>query len=511
MSSSNGKQICLLGVDVGTSALKAVILDGQAQQIAASRSSYRFTAPGPGWAEIGADSLWAALLSCVKDLRDESGVDLSLVSGIGLSVLSPALVLTDEAGNALADPIPYSDRRSAKQAEEIKARAGEERLFELTANGSMAGGLTGSSLLWLRENRPEAFGKARWYGSLNSWLTLRMTGRTAIDPTNASYTNLFDVTRGAWSGELCAALEIDPAKLSPVKQAYEAAGVLKDRDLTGLGLREGIPVAAGAGDVPCAALAAGVTGPGLVCESAGSSNVLTVCTDTPLFDPRLINRCHIVPGTWTVHGSMSFTGASLAWFAREFYGTDDVTGTLNDAASARPGCSGTVFLPYLQGERSPVWDPDARGVFLGLTLAASRADMARAVLESCGYGLRQFLDIAEDLTGKRIGRFVSIGGGTRSGLWTQIKADITGCVIEVPEQREMSASGAALLAGVSAGVWPDVQTAAAAMRQPAAKVFVPDHAHDGIYARNYEVYCRLYPALKDLFAENQKDIPIYKY
>jgi xylulokinase len=503
------KDAYLLGIDVGTSSLKACLLDEKGKQVALSRASYRYFSPRSGWAQIDADSLWNALVRCVRSLGEEQSALLSRVRGIGLSVLCPALVLMDEEGNALEDPIPYSDRRSAKEAEEILEKVGADRLFAITANGAMAGGLSGSSLLWLRKNKPDSFVRARWMGHLNSWLLLRMTGQTAIDPTNASYTNLFDTAGGfRWSEELCHALEADPSRLPPLRHSFEPAGSLICEELTALGLEKGIPVAAGAGDTTCAVLAAGVTKAGDVCESVGTTNVLTVCVDRPVFDPRFINRCHLVPGTWTYQGSMSFTGASNEWFCRAFYGEGKETGpedlvcSNREAASAAAGCGGVIFLPYMQGERSPVWDPYARGVFFGMTLRTTRADMARAVLESCGYGLRQFLEIAEDLTGQTIGSFTSIGGGSRSAVWAQIKADITGRTIEVPDLAEPAAAGAALLGGVAAGMWPDLQTASDAVERPIWRVFKPDLSHAEVYERNYRAYLGLYPALKELFLQN---------
>ena len=501
------KDAYLMGIDVGTSSLKAVLLDEKARQVASVHSSYRMFAPQTGWTGIDGDSLWEALLCCVRSLRDDRGADLSRVEGIGFSVLCPALILMEEGGGILAGPIPYSDRRSTVQASCIEAKAGRERLFSITANGSMAGGFSGSSLLWLRENQPQAYEKARWFGHLNSWLALKMTGQTAIDPTNASYTNLFDTVKECWSEEMCALLEVEMEKLPPLKQAFEPAGALNCVELLALGLPRGIPVVTGAGDTPCAALAAGVTRDGDVCESAGTTNVLTVCVDRPIFDPRFINRCHLVPGTWTYQGSMSFTGAANQWFCRQFYGEGQTGGkdlfaiANGDAAKAAPGCGGVVFLPYMQGERSPVWDPHARGVFFGLTLSATKADMNRAVLESCAYGLRQFLEIAEERTGRPVERFASIGGGSKSRVWAQIKADVTGRTIEVLDREDMAACGAALLAGVGAGVWKDLQEASDTVERPVWKVFEPGHASDRVYARNYSVYCSLYPALKDLFPQ----------
>ena len=500
----------ILGIDVGTSGLKACILDENARQAARTRAAYRSFALHEGWAEIDPDSLWNAMLQAIRDLRD-SGIDLSRVAGIGLSVLCPAFVCMDETGGVLAGPILYSDRRSTKQAEDILKRVGAEKLFAVTANGAMAGGLSGSSLLWVKENMPEAFDRARWFGHLNSWLCLKMTGQTAIDPTNASYTNLFDTVKGdRWSEELCEALGADREKLPPLKQSCEPAGFLNCRELTALGLPAGIPVAAGAGDTPCAALGCGVLKEGDVCESVGTSNVLTVCVEKPVFDPRFINRAYLSPGTWVYQGSMSFTGAANEWFCREFEnGGQKPDGALferagEQAAKAAPGCGGVVFLPYMQGERSPVWDPFARGVFFGMTLATTRADLNRAVLESCGYGLRQFLEWSEQLTGKPIERFASIGGGAKSAVWAQIKADITGRTIDVLEESDMAAAGAALLGGVTAGVWQDLQTAADALERPVWRTFVPNHENDGVYARNYAVYRSLYPSLKDLFASARK-------
>ena len=497
----------LLGLDVGTSGLKACILDEKARQVALSRAAYRYFSPRPGWAEIDADSLWNAILLSIRNLRDTQEIDLSRVRGIGFSVLNPCLVLMDETGSTLYDPIPYSDRRSTKQAAEIRERVGAEKLFSITGNGAMAGGLSGSSLLWMRDNQPEAYDKARWFGALNSWLALKMTGQTAIDPTNASYTNLFDTANGErWSEDLCLALDVDAAKLPPLKQSFEPAGSLSCKELTDLGLPFGIPVAIGAGDTPCAALACGVVMPGDVCESAGTSNVLTICQDRPLFDPRFINRAYLIPGTWAAQGSMSFTGAANEWFCREFLnGGDPPDQTMferanAEAAMAAPGCGGLLFLPYMQGERSPVWDPNARGVFFGLTLAGTRAEMVRAVLESCGYGLRQFLDLSEQLTGRRIERFTSIGGGAKSAVWAQIKADITGRTIDVPEDSDMAAAGAALLAGVCADVWQDSTTAAGAAERTIWRTFVPGHEHSAVYDRNYEIFRQLYPSLKDVFA-----------
>ncbi len=493
----------VLGIDTGTSGLKLCLLDENGRQAALVHASYRFWSPAPSWSEIDPGSLWEGVLAGLHSLRDDLDCDLSRVAAIGFSSLCPALAALDEDGRALAGIIPYSDRRSTKQADEILSSVGADRLFTLTGNGSMAGGFSGSSLLWLRDERPEVFAKARWFGHLNTFLAMRMTGEAAMDPTSASYTNLYDVKKEVWSGELCEALDIRSERLPKILRPYEPAGELICPELTDLGIPKGIPVVIGAGDTPCAALAAGACAPGTSCESAGTTDVLTVCVDEPRFDRRFINRSYFDAGTWAYQGSMSFTGAANEWFASRFYERQDRTerfaASNAEAASAKPGCGGVVFLPYLQGERSPVWDPYARGVFFGLTLNTTRADMSRAVLESCGYGLRHFLALTETLTGSPIDRLTSIGGGAKSAVWAQIKADITRRPVDVLCQQDSAAIGAALLAGVGAGLWPDVQTASLAADRRVWRTFDPDSSMAGEYERNYEVYQKLYPALKDLF------------
>ncbi len=495
----------LLGIDVGTSSLKVCALDEDGHQAATAQRPYRIFAPHPGWMQIDFEDLWNAVLACLQELKGGRGIDLRRVRGLGLSTLCPAISAVSADGEVLAGPIPYNDRRSTAQAEEILRKAGREKLFEVTANGSMAGSFSGSSLLWMCENEPKAYEKARWFVHLNSLLALRMTGVCAADPTNASYSNLYDTAgQSGWSEELCDLLEVDRAKLPPVISSSESCGGLLCEDLIRLGIPRGTPVVIGAGDTPCAAFAAGVLKAGDACESAGTTDVLTVCVDRPLFDGRFINRCYVAPGTWIYQGSVSFAGASNAWFANEFYGAE--SGTLEranrEASGAKPGCGGVVFLPYMRGERSPVWDPNARGVFYGLSLDTTRADMSRAVLESTGYGLRQFLEIAEGLTGRRIDRLISIGGGAKSEVWAQIKADITGREIAIPDADNFAAAGAALLAGVSCGMFDGLKEAAGRTAAAPSRVFTPDGSCEETYRQRYETYRRLYPALRNLFASN---------
>jgi xylulokinase len=239
--------------------------------------------------------------------------------------------------------------------------------------------------------------------------------------------------------------------------------------------------------------------------------VLTICIDKPVFDRGFINRCHVVPGTWIYQGAMSFTGAANEWFLNEFCGDLIAQAESNrkafslmnmEAEQANPGCDGVVFLPYMLGERSPIWDSYARGVFFGISLQTTRKEMNRAVLEGCGYGLRQLASIAERITGNQITEFVSIGGGAKSETWAQIKADIIGKDLKILDMSDMAPVGAALLAGVGAGVFKDVYEASDKVEKKVYKVIKSNHDHDEVYTKRYEVYKSLYPALKDIYRQN---------
>ena len=515
----------LLGVDVGTTSLKVAIIDEDAKLIALGSHKYALITPEQNSVQIDAQSMWHAFVHCTENLKAEHNLDLSKVAGISISSLCPGLVALDDNGEVLVNPIIYSDRRSVQEAEMILEAVGPTTLFAITANGSMAGAFSGSSMLWIKRHMPDEYSKTKYFGHLNTYLVNKMTGKFAIDYSNASYSNLF-VTTGRtqaeriWSDELCDKIGIDREKLPELHNSTDVVGELINQDLIALGIPKGTPVAAGGADTPCATLVAGVVKAGDVCESVGTTDVLTVCIDRPVFDRAFINRCHVVPDTWIYQGAMSFTGAANEWFLRQFY-TELITdkkadasleGNLNltaaframnhEAELAEPGCGGVVFLPYMLGERSPIWDPYARGVFLGISLHTTKREMNRAVLEGCGYGLRQMCQIAERITGNKINKFSSIGGGAKSEVWAQIKADITGRDITVLDIHDMAPIGAALLAGVGVGAFKDVYEASSKVEKSVYKEFKPSHAHDDIYAKRYGTYLSMYPALKDIFRNN---------
>ena len=491
---------------MGTTSIKVAIIDEQARVLGMSSSSYRLITPNQDYAQIDTEDMWRAYLKCIRLLQEGKNIDMSRVAGISISSLCPGLAALGENGEVLTDPIIYSDRRSTEEAEMILEAVGREKLFEITANTAMAGAMSGTSMLWIKRNLPEVYEKTKYFGHVNTLLAQRMSGNFAIDYSNASYTDLFETTGGfQWSEVLCEKIGIDMEKLPPLHASTDVVGGLIHPDLIRMGIPRDTPVIIGGGDTACATLAAGVTKAGQV----GTTNVLTICVDQPKFDKGFINRCHVVEGTWIYQGALSHTGASYQWFRDNFcqdlvdraVGTDKTAFQFmnEEADMAEPGSGGLVFLPYMLGERSPIWDPYARGVFFGISLQTTRKEMNRAVMEGCGYGLRQLSEIAERVTGREIKEFTSIGGGAKSETWAQIKADITGKDIKILDMNDMAPIGAALLAGVGAGIFKDVYEAADKVEKKVYKVIRSSRAHDDIYNKRYQVYIQLYPQIKELY------------
>jgi len=501
----------LLGIDVGTSSIKATIIDSDAAIIATAGADYELVHAAADHRQINTNSMRAAILNAIAALRQKT--DLTKVKAVGFSCLCPGLTAFDEQGNVLVDPIIYSDQRSVAEAEQIRQAIDQKELFSMAANLPMPGAMSSTSMLWIKNNLPEVYEKTYCFGHVNTMLGVMFTGNFAIDRSNASYTLLFD-TAGTldWSDYLCEKIGIPRSKLPPLLKSTDVVGYLNNPEIIALGLAEGIPVIIGGGDTACASLATGVVRDGDVCDSVGTTDVLTLCVEKPVFRPEFINRCHVVDGAWIYQGAMSHIGSSLKWcrdtLAPDLAGSNpeaDPFDTLTARADSLsvPGANGVVFLPYMLGERSPVWDPFARGVFFGLSLYSTRDDMVRAVLESAGYGFLQLMRMAEEIRDQKIQSFYAVGGGSKSKIWTQIKADITNTTITVLEVNDMAPIGAAMLAGVGAGIFADVYDASSRMKRAIHHVFY-GNAGDAasVYQTRFQTYLNLYPGVKELYRIN---------
>lgn len=500
----------LLGIDIGTGSIKVAVIDENAKLSAIENREYDILRKKDDWAEIDTDCLWKEFLNCLSSLFQEKKINAKDIKGIGISCLCPGLTAFGKNNEVLFNPIIYTDRRSVEEAEYIKKTIGEEKLFSITANNVMAGAISGTSMLWIKNHFPEIYENTKYFGHINTLMGVKLTGNIGIDYSNASYTALFE-TAGtkAWSKELCNLIGIDYNKLPALYQSTDIIGRLNNKELIELGLTEGLPVVMGGADTPCASITCGVLAHGDACESVGTSNVLTICTEKPIFDKGFINRCHVVEGTWIYQGAMSNTGASVRWAREElckdlkekaqkesvsvFYLMDE------EAKTSEAGAGGIVFLPYMAGERCPIWDPYSKGVFFGVTLKNKRKDLLRSILEACGYGLKQLCEIAEKVTESTYEEFISVGGGAKSEVWAQIKADITGKRIKILDMNNAAVIGAALLAGVGAGIYKDIYEAAGKVEHKVYKTIEPDNQFREIYDARYQVYIQLYQQVKELY------------
>ncbi len=470
----------LVGLDVGTTGVKALALSPDGAVLARAEETYELSTPQPGWAEQNPEDWWRAAERALARLGGET-------TAIGLSGQMHGLVVLDEGDRVLRPAILWNDQRTEAECAEIEERVGLTRLIELTGNRALTG-FTAPKLLWLRRNEPDTYARIAHMLLPKDYVRLRLTGEHAIDVADASGTLLFDVARRRWSEEMLEALELDSAWLPRALESPEISGTTA----------AGIPVAAGAGDQAAAALGVGVDRPGPVSVVLGTSGVVFGALPGFAADPqaRVHAFCHAVPGGWHAMGVMLSAAGSLHWL-RDALGSGHGYEELTAAAGDWPaGSEGLTFLPYLSGERTPHADPHARAAFAGLTLRHDLGALVRAVLEGVAYGLRDSLELLRELgVAPRAGH--ASGGGARSELWLRILASVLGLPIRRAATDEGSAYGAALLGGVAAGVFRDVHEAVASCVRLLEPI-EPDPRWSAAYDRGYRRFQLLYPALRPL-------------
>jgi xylulokinase len=445
----------LIGLDVGTTGVKGVAIDERGGVVATATAEYPLSTPRPGWAEQDPEHWWTAAQGVLAQLPD---------GPVGLSGQMHGLVVLDEHGDVLRPAILWNDQRTSAECAEIERRVGLDRLIELTGNRALTG-FTAPKLLWLRAHEPDVYARVRQVLLPKDYVRYRLTGERTIDCADASGTLLFDVARRRWSEEVCAALELPAAWLPEVHEGTEVAT---------------------AGDQAAAALGVGIAAPGALSVVLGTSGVVFAVLPRYTADARARVHvfCHAVPETWHAMGVMLSAAGSLAWL-RGVLGAEFAT-LVDEAARWPAGTEGLLFAPYLAGERTPHADPDARGAFVGLSLRHDRGALTRAVLEGVAYGLRDSLELLRALGVDARTARVS-GGGARSELWTRIVASVLRLPLERTDSEQGSAFGAALLAGVRAGVFADA-TEAVARCVRVRDVVEPAWDYEEGYARFRELY-----------------------
>ncbi|MBN2491218.1 MAG: xylulokinase [Planctomycetes bacterium] len=464
----------VLGIDLGTSSVKALLVGADGQLFGEARAAVASVHAHPGWSEQSPETWWRALAGAVGRLASEHAGALGACRAVGVSGQMHGSVLLDAAGRVLRPAILWNDSRSAPECEAVMRELGLARLLELAGNRAFPG-FTAPKIRWLRRHEPAVLGRTAHLLLPKDFLVWRLTGGLATDVSDASGTLLLDIGRRCWSAELCSVFGADPAWLPPVRESSDVVGAVRaGLDLEGL--PAGIPVVAGAGDQAAAAVGVGVVRPGETSVCLGSSGVVFVQTDAYRPDPAGVLHafCHAAPAAWHLMGVMLSAGSALEWFATTFppptsrRGADPqspVQHVTRLAADAEPGARGVLFLPYLAGERCPHPDPTARATFHGMTLGTDYADLARAVVEGIVVGLAECADRVR-AAGADLRRVRVTGGATRSPLLMGLLASALGCPVETAAIDEGSAYGAALLAGLAAGWAPAVDSMAARWQRP---------------------------------------------
>ena len=455
----------LVGLDVGTSGVKGIALTPEGEIVATEEEGYPLSTPEPGWAEQDPEDWWRASEAVLARLPD---------GPVGLSGQMHGLVALGDGDRVLRPAILWNDQRTGAECAEIERRIGLDKLIALTGNRALTG-FTAPKLLWLARHEPDVYAEIRSVLLPKDYVRLRLTGERAIDAADASGTLLYDVGARRWSEEVCAALDVPAEWLPPASESTEVAG---------------------AGDQAAGALGVGIVEPGPVSVVLGTSGVVFAVLPeyAPDAEARVHVFCHAVPGTWHAMGVMLSAAGSFSWL-RDVLGAG--YGALDEEAGRwQPGVEGLLFAPYLQGERTPHADPDVRGAFTGLSLRHDQGALARAVLEGVAYGLRDSLGLLRALgVEPSVGR-VS-GGGARSELWVRIVASVLGLPLELTESDAGAAFGAALLAGVRAGVFADAGEAVSRCVRVSGRV-EPDPAWAEAYEAGYRRFADLYPALRPL-------------
>lgn len=484
----------LLGIDIGTGGARAVAVDVYGALVAEASSEYPLHTPRPGWTDQHPEDWWRAAKEALSGVAEKVRGSAEEILGLGLTGQMHGAVFLDAAGEVIRPAILWNDQRTAAQCEEIAESVGEERLLSVAGNPALTG-FQAPKILWLRDEEPENYSRLNKVLLSKDYIRYRLTGEYATDASDAAGTLLLDVKERGWSGEIIEALKLFTGWFPPVHEGPETTGTMGGAVAAEIGLPTGTPVAAGGGDNAAAAVGTGIVREGLVSSSVGTSGV--IFAHASQFDPdpsgRLHAFCHAVPDAYHLMGVTLSAGASLEWWSGVC--GQDISKLVEEAGGVAPGAEGLLFMPYLSGERTPHLDPEARGGFVGITATHTQENMTRAVMEGVIFSLEQSLRIMRSL-GVQTKEIRAIGGGARSALWRRLQADIYGLPVYRMAVEEGPAYGAALLAGVAAGIYRDVEEASSRVAVSDEVTEPASQSHE-FYAEYFEIYDSLYPQTRN--------------
>ncbi|HSE16258.1 MAG TPA: xylulokinase [Pyrinomonadaceae bacterium] len=489
----------LLGIDLSTTGAKALLIDREGRVVSSATTPLSLSTPHPLWSEQDPREWWTATTNSIAQALAAANASGDDVLAIGLTGQMHGLVLLDERGEVLRPAILWNDQRCGAECDEIRARVSRAELVRITGNDALTG-FTAPKILWVETHEPEVYHRARHVLLPKDYIRYKLTGALAMDKADGSGTMLFDLRERTWSSQILKALNISPDWLPQTFEGHETTGEVTREAGELTGLRPGTPVVAGGGDQAAGAVGTGVVRPGTLAVTLGTSGVVFAATESALIEPegRLHAFCHAVAGRWHLMGVMLSAAGSLQWYRDKLASDRSFAELVDEAAAVPAGSEGLIFLPYLSGERTPYPDPLARGAWVGLTMRHGQPHLTRSILEGVAFGIKDMFCLMRDAGLGSIEEVRVSGGGAKSLLWRQILADTLEAELVTVNTTEGAAYGAALLAGVGAGVWSDVDTACAQTIFTRDRV-TPNKETIGIYKSLYDQYQRLYPTLKPVF------------
>lgn len=457
----------LLAIDQGTSGCKLTIFDLDGQVIADTTKAYPTNYPDKDFVEQDCEQWWQVSVEGIKEMLHQKNINPKAIKGIGVDGISWACIPIDESGDVLYPTMIWLDRRAKDEVQWMKDTVGEETLIELSGNPVDPAYIT-PKMLWLKNNEPEIFAKTWKFLQSNAFIVYRLTGQISQDYSQGYGFHFFDMKKGEYNQAMADKLGLSLDMVAPLMNSSDVVGGVTKEVAELTGLVEGTPVVAGGLDAACCTLGAGVVRPGQTQEQGGQAGGMSICMEKPLIHSKLILGYHVVPGKWLLQGGTTGGGGTLNWFNRELghseqeeafrEGTNPFVIMSNEAETIPPGSEGVTFLPYMKGERSPLWSSEAKGVYYGLSFDKTRAHMIRSTMEGVAYSLRHNLETAYEVNAN-VEKLSSVGGSANSSVWTQLKSDITGCPIEVPYADHATTLGSALLAGVGVGLYSSFEEA----------------------------------------------------
>jgi len=487
----------LLGIDIGTSACKAALFDTNGVVAAQSSVEYSVNHPHPGWAEQDPQTWWNAACTAVKHALSQ--IPSASVAGVGIAGQSWSAIPLSSAGEVLCPTPIWMDTRATAICNNIRTSIGEDAIFEICGN-PLQPTYSLPKVLWYKQNLPDVYARADKILQSNSYIAYCLTGEISQDISQGYGFHCFNVHTGQWDDSLCKEIGLRRSLLPSIVNSHEIIGKVTATAAAACGLTEGIPVVAGGLDAACGTLGAGVLEDGQTQEQGGQAGGMSICTKKSLADPSLILGFHVVPKRWLLQGGTVGGGGILRWLNNVIPPQiihQNAFAEMDKLANKTPaGCDGLIFLPYMAGERSPIWNANAKGVFYGLDYGKTQGHMIRSCMEGVAFSLKHNLVVAEQ-AGANVERLRAMGGAANSHLWTQIKSDITGKPIDVPASDTATTWGAAMLAGVATGVYKDFATA---VKQTVKlhRTHTPNSENSGVYDAAFEMYLAVYNNLQPL-------------